>query len=188
MAGVEGEDTDNILSRALEDLRIAAGRSFTLKREQHIAVKDLLAGKDVLAVLPTGFGKSLIYQTFVRASDYKLSGKASILVISPLNSVIRDQLDDMEQQGYAAVDASATSLEDIRNCSYKIAFASAELVRKQSFRDVLKDPNSPIHQNIVAIVVDESHTVETWTGKRYYSTSDCCYRVVVRLHWIIGEC
>ena len=71
--------SDNILSQAVEDIGISAGRSFSLKREQHIAVRDLLAGKDVLAILPTGFGKSLIYQTFVQACDYKLSGKASSL-------------------------------------------------------------------------------------------------------------
>ena len=114
--------------------------------------------------LPTGFGRSLIYQT----------GTASILVISPLNSTIRDQLDDMKRQGYSSVDTSVTSLEDIRKCSFKIAFASAELARKQSFRNILKDKSSLLHQNIVAVVVDESHTVDTWTGKRY-SKSDCSY-------------
>ena len=102
-------------------------------------------------------------------------------MISPLNSIIRDQLDDMERQGYSAVDTSVTSLENICKCPFKIAFASAELVRKQSFRDILKYKSSPLHQNIVAIVVDESHTVETWTGKRYYSTSDCAYYFVVLL-------
>lgn len=40
-----------------------------LKREQKEAVSRLLEGKDVLAVLPTGFGKSLIYQSFVLAKD-----------------------------------------------------------------------------------------------------------------------
>jgi superfamily II DNA helicase RecQ len=102
----------------------------------------------------------------LRARDYQLSGRAAILVISPLKSIIKDQLDDMERLGYPAVDASTISFEDIRKCSYKIAFASAELVREESFRDILKDSNSPFRHNIVAIVVDESHTVETWTGKR----------------------
>jgi len=40
-----------------------------LKREQKEAVSRLLEGKDVLAVLPTGFGKSLIYQSFVLAKE-----------------------------------------------------------------------------------------------------------------------
>ena len=170
MAGLEGEyiheNHGELLSRVLIDIEVASGRSFNLKPEQEIAVRDLLAGKDVLAVLPTGFGKSLIYQTFLRARDYQLSGRAALLVISPLKSIIKDQLDDMERLGYPAVDASTISFEDIRKCSYKIAFASAELVREESFRDILKDSNSPFRHNIVAIVVDESHTVETWTGKK----------------------
>ena len=40
-----------------------------LKDEQRLAVEALMSGKDVLAVLPTGFGKSVIYQSFVIAKD-----------------------------------------------------------------------------------------------------------------------
>ena len=47
---------------------------------------------------PTGYDKSLIYQAFVRAREYQTSGKAAIIVISPLNSIyIKDQLKDMER-------------------------------------------------------------------------------------------
>ena len=60
-------------------------------------------------------------------------------MISPLSSIISDQLDDMELQGYSAVDASAISLEDIRKCTFKIAFATAEIVRKKPFMEILKD-------------------------------------------------
>ena len=138
MATLEEACINNALPKALTDLQFAAGRRFQLKQEQEVAVRDLQAGKDVLVVLPTGFGKSLIYQTFVRARDYQLAGKAAIIVISPLNSIIRDQLDDMELQGYSAVDASAISLEDIRKCTFKIAFATAEMVRKKPFMEILK--------------------------------------------------
>ena len=107
MAGLEGEyiheNHGELLSRVLIDIEVASGRSFNLKPEQKIAVRNLLAGKDVLAVLPTGFCKSLIYQTFLRARDYQLSGRAALLVISPLKSIIKDQLDDMERLGYPAV-------------------------------------------------------------------------------------
>ena len=40
-----------------------------LKDEQKLAIEALMSGKDVLAVLPTGFGKSVIYQSFVIAKD-----------------------------------------------------------------------------------------------------------------------
>ena len=52
----------DVLARALADLNVVARSELKLKPEQEVAVKSLLDGKDVLAVLPTGYGKSLIYQ------------------------------------------------------------------------------------------------------------------------------
>ena len=62
----------DVLSRALADLNVVAHSEFMLKPEQEIAVKSLLDGKDVLAVLPTGYGKNLIYQMFVCAKDFEM--------------------------------------------------------------------------------------------------------------------
>lgn len=95
-----------------------------------------------------------------------MDGKATILVISPLNSIIKDQLDEMRSQGYPAVDATSITPEEIRQCNVKIMYATAEKVKEKSFREVLKNSSSPLHQNICAIVVDESHRIEAWTGKR----------------------
>ena len=53
-------------------------------------------GGDVLAILPTGFGKSLIYQVFSMAQT---SAKASVLVISPLNSIVEEQAKEMNSLG-----------------------------------------------------------------------------------------
>ena len=51
----------NDLSRALSDLNVVASSQIILKPEQEVAVKAILDGKDILAVLPTGYyGKSLI--------------------------------------------------------------------------------------------------------------------------------
>ena len=57
----------------------------------------------MLAVLPTGYGKSLTYQMFVRAKDFEMNGKATILVISPLVSIVKYQILDMKSIGYSAV-------------------------------------------------------------------------------------
>ena len=54
-------------------------------------------------------GKSLIYQMFVRAKNYELNGNAAILVISPLKSIIEDQLQEMELLGYPAKDLANLS-------------------------------------------------------------------------------
>ena len=58
-----------------------------LKEGQKLAVEALLSGKDVMAVLPAGFGKSIIYQSFV---NFTIT--ASIVVVVPLRSIIEDQL------------------------------------------------------------------------------------------------
>ena len=81
---VEGS-IDEVL--VISDIQLATDHCIQLKEEQDKAVRDLLKGKYVFAVLPTGYGKSLIYQAFVRAREYQTSGKAAIIVISPLNSI-----------------------------------------------------------------------------------------------------
>ena len=62
-------------------MNLSSGRETVLKPEQESAVRALLADRDVLAVLWTGYSKSLIYQMFVRAKNYVLNGNAAILVI-----------------------------------------------------------------------------------------------------------
>ena len=62
----------DVLARALADFNVVAHSEFKLKLEQEVAVISLLVGKDVLAVLPTGYGKSLIYQMFVCTKDFEM--------------------------------------------------------------------------------------------------------------------
>ena len=54
-----------------------------LKEEQKLAVEALLSGKDVMAVLPTGFGKSIIYQSFVGSTASRRSVDSSLCSLSP---------------------------------------------------------------------------------------------------------
>ena len=64
----------DVLVRALADFDVVACSEFKLKPEQEVAVMSLLVGKDVLAVLPTGYGKSriYIYQMFACAKDFEM--------------------------------------------------------------------------------------------------------------------
>lgn len=61
---------------------------------------------------------------FVHAKNYELNGTAMFLVISPLKSIIEDQLQEMKLLGYNAKDDNG-----IRQCNFKIVFATAEQVR-----------------------------------------------------------
>ena len=63
----------DVLTRALRDLNVnlASMSEFTLKAEQESTMIALLAGRAVLAVFPTGYSKSLIWQMFVHVKNYK---------------------------------------------------------------------------------------------------------------------
>ena len=76
----------------MRKLQATARVRFQLKERQVTAVKSLLLNHDVLSVLPTGYGKSLIFQSFVVAKELLNSAKACVLVICPLASIIEDQI------------------------------------------------------------------------------------------------
>ena len=75
-----------------------------LKEKQYEVLKHVvLNNRDVLAVLPTGYGKSLIYQMLPPVLNFVDFGaeekKATVIVISPLNALIRDQIVKMRESG-----------------------------------------------------------------------------------------
>ena len=71
----------NAISEVLTKFQAVSGVSFKLKKEQESAVKSLLLNRDVLAVLPTGYGKSLVFQCYVAAREVLENAKVSLLVI-----------------------------------------------------------------------------------------------------------
>ena len=151
-------DQDAIISEKLKLLKISC-----LKTEQKQAVVGVLNGKDVMAILPTGFGKSVIFELFtlVKMHDDKLT---SLVIVSPLTSIIEDQMKDFEDPGISAVKlrCDEKTLEEIAGSKYRVIFGSAEAVLDERFRKVLKDGTKPFHSHVKLIVVDECHTVETW--------------------------
>ena len=94
------------IARKLRDLR--------LKTEQEQAVRNLYLRKDVLAVLPTGFGKS---PAFSLLSSCENSG-ATLIFIAPLTSIIEDQLADLRSRGFRAAALSSLSSAELEECSH----------------------------------------------------------------------
>ena len=132
---------------------------------------NLLNGRDVLTVLPTGFVKSMMFQMFV-ITQSKLSlhntcnndrpTSSSCLVICPFGSIIEDQIVQAKSLGISASSLSTDLTPDeLSNNPPQIMLASAEKVHESDFRAVLKDPNSTLHISISLLVVNESHTVES---------------------------
>ena len=94
----------NTFRRAIEfSLKKLGKPKLELKREQYDAIRAIsFERKDALAVLPTGFGKSLIYQVLPGIFDYVRSGceperhDSIVLVVSPLSALMRDQFKKLE--------------------------------------------------------------------------------------------
>ena len=158
---------DKVLEKALEHLNVSRERDkIILKREQETAVKELLAGREVMAMLPTGFGKSLIFTIFAIAKEQLQSEKTCVNVVSPLKSIIDDQIAEIASLDFTALELPRKNLMSVLRDPPQFLYCTAENVLQTPFLGELKNNKTAIHKAVSAIVVDESHTVESWTGKR----------------------
>lgn len=125
---------------------------------QKEVVEAILAGKDVVALMPTGGGKSLCYQL-----PAVVSGKLS-LVISPLIALMKDQVDALNARGIGAtyINSSLTPgenherLELVRSGQVRILYVAPERFGSPQFLEEF----SRLNVNLVA--VDEAHCVSQW--------------------------
>ncbi len=125
---------------------------------QEDAIHALLQGKDVLAVMPTGAGKSICYQIPA------LMMQGLTIVISPLISLMKDQVEGLRQVGIsAACINSSMTLEEFQNVMYdarrgvyRLLYVAPErLMTEQFLRFATSSP-------IAMITVDEAHCVSQW--------------------------
>ena len=92
------EDFDSALEKALSALA-GLGILLKLRSEQKQAVTTLSSRQDLLAVLPKGFGKSLISQLLVRVKEILTGKPACVIVVCPLKSIVHDQLSEATAMG-----------------------------------------------------------------------------------------
>ena len=89
-----------IVSKLQEVLSSYSIPSFCFKPQQIMCWEQLYAGNDVICVLPTGYGKSIIFQLLPDIMPTKETGhKNIVLVVSPLNSIIEDQIHCLRDYG-----------------------------------------------------------------------------------------
>ena len=91
--------------------------SRVLRPEQKEAISSLVHGSDLLAVLPTGFGKSLIFQLFIRVTKILSSKAACVIVVCPLKSIVQDQLTEASSMGLTVTSLASTCLQDVETAN-----------------------------------------------------------------------
>ena len=176
------------LDSVLEDVLRSRGQgNVTLKPRQKEALQSIVfKGQDCLIALPTGYGKSLIYQMLpslfdkITARNLSSKDKSIVLVVSPLNALIDDQINKLKSAG-----VNCTSLrvcgdevdgafeekirvvphipraEELQAGKFDLIFTHPEvIVSNRQCRDLFL--SAYYQRNVRAVVVDEAHCIIEW--------------------------
>lgn len=138
-------------------------RTYKGEALQEKAAKAAVDGRSLLAVFPTGGGKSITFQ--LPALMAGRTSHALTVVISPLQSLMKDQVDNLHEKGITeAVTINglldpierANSIEQVANGSAMLLYISPEQLRSKTIEKLL------LSRNIARFVIDEAHCFSSW--------------------------
>lgn len=130
---------------------------------QEMAATAAIDGKSLLAIFPTGGGKSITFQLPALVQGEAVRGLT--VIISPLQSLMKDQVDNLELKGITdavtingALDPieRAKAYERVEDGSASLLYLSPESLRSKSIETLL------LKRNIVRFVIDEAHCFSSW--------------------------
>ncbi|TEB12198.1 DNA helicase RecQ [Pelotomaculum propionicicum] len=129
----------------------------SFKSGQEQIIGSILQGRDTVGIMPTGGGKSICYQ--LPALLY-----GTTLVISPLISLMKDQVDDLRGHGITAAFINSSLdyrelsavLAQARRGRYKLIYMAPERLESEQFTDMVKE------LDIQLLAVDEAHCISQW--------------------------
>lgn len=130
----------------------------TFRPGQNEIIEHILNGEDILGIMPTGAGKSICYQIPA------LILPGITIVISPLISLMKDQVDSLNQVGISAAYINSTlteieysqTIQNILSNIYKIIYVAPERLNSDGFINLLN------RFNISMVTIDEAHCVSQW--------------------------
>ncbi|MGX1930465.1 RecQ family ATP-dependent DNA helicase [Flagellimonas sp. 2504JD4-2] len=132
-------------------------------------INAILEGKDVMALMPTGGGKSICYQVPALAKE------GICIVVSPLVALIQDQVRQLKSRGIKAVSlAGGISFEELGNLldnciygNYKLLYLSPERLQQTVVQERIRE------MNVNLIAIDEAHCISQWGNDFRPAYLDC---------------
>lgn len=182
--GIKTDDGSAVLTYFLQNLF----RKRSFREKQIDAIIPALNGDSVLALLPTGAGKSICYQL------PSMLQPGITLVVDPLKSLMRDQHDNLQRAGIdstALINSSLSAQDRVRvqvglhRGEYQFVFVSPERFLIREFRNVLQD----MEIGLAYLVVDEAHCVSEWGHdfRTAYLRLGQNARDFCRTNWTLGQ-
>ncbi len=141
-------------------------------------VKTFCEGQNIYFSAPTGYGKSIIFQSLPWVCDINIReqtiGFSTLIVISPLQSLMEDQCKRMKETGISCVALNSqknsnsgtaneydTLLKDVREGVYSLVYASPEcLLGKNAWRKILC--SDEFRDHCIGVAYDEAHIIAQW--------------------------
>lgn len=128
-----------------------------LRDEQYASLRRLLAGESLLVLLPTGYGKSVIFQLAA------LVQPATALVVAPLRSLINDQLRGLREGGLrmaGQVGSGRAGVDELERGRLRLAYVTPERLQQANFRQAVERLAGLHFFSLVAL--DEAHCLSEW--------------------------
>lgn len=138
-------------------------RMFDGEPMQQNAVEAAIRGESLLTIFPTGGGKSLTFQLPALMAGRNTHGLT--VVISPLQSLMKDQVDNLAERGISNVVTinglldpieRSVAIEQVADGSADILYIAPEMLRSKTIEQLL------LSRNIVRFVIDEAHCFSAW--------------------------